>query len=78
MWKVGLLLLYMGFPDPMYTEHLDLEFGSRSACTQYLKENKESLKNDILEEFNILDVDRYSFKLRFFFINCVKEESLNV
>ena len=68
----------MGYPDPMFTQHLELEFGSRPACIQYIKDNKESLRNDILKEFNTLDVDRYSFKLRFFFINCVKEESLNV
>ena len=72
------MLLYMGYPDPMFTQHLELEFGSRPACIEYIKENKESLRNDILEEFNTLDVDRYSFKLTFFLINCIKEEVLDV
>ena len=72
------MLLYMGYPDPMFTQHSELEFGSRSACIEYIKENKESLRNDILEEFNTLDVDRYSFKLTFFLINCIKEEVLDV
>ena len=68
----------MGYPDPMFTQHLELEFGSRPACIKYIKDNKESLRNDILEEFNTLDVDRYSFKLTFFLINCIKEEVLDV
>ena len=72
------MLLYMGYPDPMFTQHLELEFGSRPACIEYIKENKESLRNDILEEFNILDVDRYIFKLTFFLFNCIKEEVLDV